>query len=201
MNSIPIVTLDNLAKNSFEVNAKKLDVKISKESGNGLVFKNDGLFFKPVTSVGGFERIILGQINDTALTYTYNALNLMLMVADLGSDGTYLRLLAKQAFDHIPIDNAYMRRSEHQDTHHNSGTSAYTFADNADEGGWTSRMFHRGGAGKIDIVYTANDVIHVLQVNAVYLNGQYFAWMDVINSTQVVSTVPPIGDGEIVING
>ena len=92
MNIIPIVTQENLSKDSFQVDKGKVDLKLSKAGGNGLKLSDNGLLYPVAGETSNHQRIPLASLNGAGgKTYNFNnEFKIDLSVRDLGSDGKYL---------------------------------------------------------------------------------------------------------------
>lgn len=171
MNVIPIVTQENLSKDSFQVVKGKVDLKLSKVGGNGLKLSDDGLLYSATGGTSNNQRIPLASLNGVGgKVYNFNnEVDINISVRDLGSDGKYLYLGLNS--DHMLA----LSRYAHQD--------ATTYAQEVDGVEYANSFNARewGGQSKQhNVTYSVNGVTRTLMLSHVKLGGVFYVWCDVI---------------------
>lgn len=170
MNSIPIVTVDDLASNAFQKSSGKIDLKLSKKVGNGLKLSDDGLVYDASGATSQFQRLLLGRLGamQNIRGVAVEDLEVHLNLQDLGSDGKYLYVGASapvqmrvSIFNHADSDNYGV-----------AGKVQYTeFLNNQYWGSDTMR---------IHISYNLNGVNKAILLSKASFNGVYYIWADII---------------------
>lgn len=191
MNSIPIVTVDDLASNAFQKSSGKIDFKLSKKSGNGLKLDNDGLSYSSSGSSSGFQRLLLGRLGTQGEIRRVKVedVEISLRVKNLRSDGSYLYIGAM-------CQDAEMRLSSfnHADdvTYGRVGgvESANVFSGKL----WTKET------QKFHISYKLGGVNKAILISRTKIGDAFYIWADVLSILSSDSGDGG-GDGDIIIAG
>ena len=171
MNSIPIVTVGDLATNSFTANKEGIDLKLSKAAGNGLKQTADGLFYSGGEATSRSPRTLLGAFTrGTSKTFNFNnELDVTIGVQDLQSDGIYLYFSLGSSSD------LQLSRYNHQ--------NATTYND---ETGETEQIrqfenrFWNDMSNQYNVNYSVGGVIRQLMLSQVRLGDVFYVWCDII---------------------
>ena len=171
MKSIPIVTVNDLATDSFIANKQGIDIKLSKATSNGLKLTPDGLIYAASGGTSANPRVLLGVFYSGAFNnFNFNnEVDINISVRDLGSDGEYLYLGLNS--DHMLALSCYA----HQD--------ATTFAQEVDGVGYANSFdaIEWGRQSKqYNVTYSVNGVTRTLMLSHVRLGGVFYVWCDVI---------------------
>lgn len=190
MNSIPIVTVDDLASNAFQKSSGKIDLKLSKKAGNGLKLSEDGLTYNAAGATSQFQRLLLGRLGDmqSIRSVAVEDLEVSLNLQDLGSDGKYLYLGAT-----APVQ---MRVSafEHADGYNYGAEGGVEYAEVFIDRYWSS------DAKRFHISYNLNGVNKAILLSRASFNGVYYIWADVLSIPSSDSGEGG-GSGNIIIDG
>lgn len=169
MNSIPIVTVDDLATNAFEKASGKIDLKLSKKAGNGLKLSEDGLTYNVSGATSQFQRLLLGRLGDmqNIRSVVVEDLEVHLTLQDLGSDGKYLYLGVS-----APVQ---MRVSmfDHADSYNYGVDGKVEYAQLLNDRYWgkDTMRFH--------ISYNLNGVNKAILLSKANFNGVHYIWADI----------------------
>lgn len=171
MNIIPIVTVNDLAKDSFTTAKSGIDLKLSKASGNGLKLTEDGLTYTAQGGANKFPRTLIAVLASSESTKVNfnNELDFSFLFQDLGSDGDYLKW---------GVDSNYQMRVSpyrHQDDNNYAAES-----NGVDFTTQISMRYWDRPAHQMNISYRVDDVMRTLMLSHVYLDGKFFIWADVI---------------------
>ncbi len=171
MNIIPIVTQENLSKDSFQVDKGKVDLKLSKASGNGLKLSDNGLLYSVVGGTSNHQRIPLASLNSVSgKTYNFNnEFKIDLFVRDLGSDGKYLYI------GFSSNNEVRVHPFRHQDD--NLYGREYDTATMVSE--YTEFSWHRPSQ-QFNVVYAVKGITRNVIFSYVQLGSVYYVWADVI---------------------
>lgn len=171
MNSVPILTVGDLATNSFTANKKGIDLKLSKATGNGLKQAAGGLVYSGGEATSRTPRILLGAFTgNTSKTFNFNnELDVTIGVQDLQSDGVYLYFSLGSSFD------LQLSRYNHQ--------NANTYNDETGEteyGRQFENRFWNDMSNQYNVNYSVGGVIRQLMLSQVRLGNVFYVWCDVI---------------------
>lgn len=180
MNSIPILTLDSLSKNDFEVKSNKLNFKISKAVGNGLSLSRDGLMYSANSSGRTFiGRILPGK----GMEYHHNQdFSLWLEQLDYGDDPLRVCIFMGETTDHLIITrfNSFDSNLDSEPAHMWRGYEYYNrYSDHVNQVYSISYQVYENGK-------LANKGVTISHVK---INDQFFVWMDELIPTSA------LGDG------
>lgn len=172
MNSIPIVTVDDLASNAFQKSSGKIDFKLSKKSGNGLKLDNDGLSYSSSGSSSGFQRILLGRMGIQGDTRRVKVedVEISLRVENLGSDGSYLYIGAM-------CQNVVMRLSSfnHADDDNSGRGDGVEYASAFIDKPWAKET------QKFHISYKLGGVNKAILISRTRIGDAFYIWADVLS--------------------
>lgn len=171
MKSIPIVTVNDLATDSFIANKQGIDIKLSKATSNGLKLTPDGLIYAASGGTSANPRVLLGAFAPGAFNnFNFNnEVDINISVMSLGSDGNYLYFgLNSQhtlALSHYAHQDATTSGQE-------VGGVEYANSFDAREWGEQSKQHN--------VTYSVNGVTRTLMLSHVKLGGVFYVWCDVI---------------------
>lgn len=187
MNSIPIVTVGDLATNSFTANKKGIDLKLSKATGNGLKQTADGLFYSGGEATSRSPRILLGAFTrGTSKTFNFNnELDVTIGVQDLQSDGIYLYFSLGSSFD------LQLSRYNHQNATTYNGETGET-----EYGRQFENRFWNDMSNQYNVNYSVGGVIRQLMLSQVRLGNVFYVWCDII-CVEPVGFIEGAGGGDI----
>lgn len=171
MNIIPIVTQENLSKDSFQVDKGKVDLKLSKAGGNGLKLSDNGLLYSVAGGTSNNQRIPLASLNGVGgKVYNFNnEFKANIRVQDLGSDGKYLHIGFSSKND------IYVHPYHHQDDSiYGRGYNGVTFVSEYTEFPW------QRPSQQFNVVYSVNGVTRTVIFSYVRLGGVFYIWADII---------------------
>lgn len=190
MNSIPIVTVDDLASNAFQKSSGKIDLKLSKKAGNGLTLSDDGLAYSASGGTSQFQRLLLGRLGDmrNIRNVVVEDIEVYLNLQDLGSDGKYLYVGAT-----APVE---MRVSifEHADSDNYGVDGGVNYTQSFNNNYWGS------DTKRLHISYNLNGVNKAILLSRASFNGVYYIWADVLSIPSSDSGEGG-GSGNIIIDG
>lgn len=171
MNSVAIVTLNDLAKKVFEVKSGKLNLKLSKAQDNGLTLKEDGLFYKGVVG-STTRRVLLGthsQHNSGRRVEFDDDLTVTIMG---GVSGLGLNVVSLHTF------RACLFENQGQDLYPlEVGGAAYV-----------SELTTIWEKGSYVLAYSVDGVNKTITLSYAKLGDNYYVWADVIGEAAVVIT-------------
>ena len=171
MKSIPIVTVNDLATDSFIANKQGIDIKLSKATSNGLKLTPDGLIYAASGGTSANPRVLLGAFApDTFNNFNFNnEVDININVESLGSDGNYLY------FGLNSQHTLALSRYAHQDaTTHGQEVGGVEYGNSFDTREWSSESQQQ------TITYSVNGVTRALMLSHVRLGGVFYVWCDVI---------------------
>lgn len=172
MNSIPIVTVDDLASNAFQKSSGKIDLKLSKKAGNGLTLSDDGLAYSASGGTSQFQRLLLGRLGDmrNIRNVVVEDIEVYLNLQDLGSDGKYLYVGAT-----APVE---MRVSifEHADSDNYGVDGGVNYTQSFNNNYWGS------DTKRLHISYNLNGVNKAILLSRASFNGVYYIWADILTT-------------------
>lgn len=171
MKSIPIVTVNDLATDSFIANKQGIDIKLSKATSNGLKLTPDGLIYVASGGTSANPRVLLGAFaSDAFNNFNFNnEVDINISMRDLGSDGKYLY------FGLNSQHTLALSRYAHQDATTRGqavGGVELGNAFGAREWGEQSKQHN--------VTYSVNGVTRTLMLSHVRLSGVFYVWCDVI---------------------
>lgn len=171
MNSVPIVTVGDLATNSFTTDKKGIDLKLSKVAGNGLKQTAEGLIYSSSGATSGPPRVLLGAFTGgTFKAFNFNnELSIAIDVQDLGSDGVYLRFGLSSSHD--------LQLSKFQNQ------NAYTYNQESGEienGTLFESRYWDDMSNQYDITYSVAGVTRRLMLSQVRFGKTFYVWCDII---------------------
>lgn len=170
MNSIPIVTVDDLASNAFQKSSGKIDLKLSKKTGNGLKLSEDGLAYSASGTTPQFQRLLLGRVGamQNIRSVAVEDIEVHFTIRDLGSDGKYLYVGAT-----APAQMRVSRFSHADDyNYHSEGGVEYTQSFTNDFWGSDTKRIH--------ISYKLNGVNKAILLSKASFNGEHYFWADIL---------------------
>lgn len=170
MNSIPIVTVNDLATDSFTANKKGIDIKLSSTTSNGLKLTPNGLIYSSGGGTSANPRILLGAFEDTTFkTYNFNnEVDIKLTVQNLGPDGNYL---------YFGLDSAYALKLS---SHAHQDATTYGQEGEGVRYGTSFSTYWADPNLQQTITYTVGDVVRTLMLSYVKLNRVFYIWCDVV---------------------
>lgn len=196
MNVIPIVTQENLSKDSFQVVKGKVDLKLSKAGSNGLKLSDDGLLYSATGGTSNNQRIPLASLNGVGgKVYNFNnEFKADIRVQDLGSDGKYLYIGFSSKND------IYVHPYHHQDDNiYGREYNAATIVSEYTEFPW------QRPAQQFNVVYNVNGVTRTVIFSYVRLSGVFYIWADIICTEVLEGFIEDGGsdipNGNFVIDG
>lgn len=196
MNIIPIVTQENLSKDSFQVDKGKVDLKLSKIGSNGLKLSDNGLLYSATGGTSNNQRIPLASLNGVGgKVYNFNnEFKANIYVQDLGSDGKYLCIGFSSKND------IYVHPYHHQDDKiYGREYNAATIVSEYTEFPW------QRPAQQFNVVYNVNGVTRTVIFSYVRLSGVFYIWADIICTEVLEGFIEDGGsdipDGNFVIDG
>lgn len=176
MNTIPIVTVDNLSTDNFKADRKGIDIKLSQASGNGLKYTENGLAYEGGANGSGTPRVLLGVFSaggQKTLNFN-NELTIKLYVERLGSDGDYL---------YYSLSSQHQLRLSHynhQDAHtYNMEGGEVEYGQTFQDYTWNSQQQQQ------TITYQVDGVTRTLMLSYVKLGGAFFVWCDILSTAKV----------------
>lgn len=168
MNSVPIITVNDLSTDSFTTSKNGIDIKLSKAISNGLKLTPDGLIYSSGSST---SRILLGAFEGaTSKTYNFNnEVDINLSVQNLGSDGKYL---------YFGLDSTYeLKLSTHA---HQDATTYGQEVEGVQHGMSFSSIYWDDPNQQQTITYEVNGVVRTLMLSYVRLDSVFYVWCDVV---------------------
>lgn len=182
MNTIPIVTVADLADNSFVKTGGRVDFKLSDKPGNGLVFNPDGLTYFDKEGDSQFRRVLLGRLSQQDYAnrlITIGEFLIGMTYSDLGSDGRYLVL--KVSNNHEMRVSSFTH-SEDLLVSDNLEYNTYEFySNNRDD-----------EKAKYHLSCKVKGATHSIILSHTKINDVFYVWVDIF---------PPISDQEAVNPG
>ena len=171
MKSIPIVTVNDLATDSFIANKQGIDIKLSKATSNGLKLTPDGLIYAASGGTSANPRVLLGAFAPgTFNNFNFNnEVDININVRDLGSDGEYLYLGLNSQH------TLALSRYAHQDaTTYGQEVGGVEYDNSFGAREWSSE------SQQPTITYTVGGVVRTLMLSYVKLNSVFYVWCDII---------------------
>ena len=172
MKNIPIVTVKDLATDSFIAAKTGIDLKLSKKPGNGLKLTPDGLEYSASGGVSRFPRRLLGAFTPGSFqSFDFDGeIDITIRVEDLGSDGDYIYYSLRSPH------NLVVRTHNHQDdeTYSNDGGIEYgqVFTDSY----WGNPNVQK------TISYVINGVSKAIVLSYVQMAGVFYVWCDLLST-------------------
>lgn len=190
MNSIPILTVNDLATDSFKIDKRGIDLKLSSVTANGLKLTPQGLTYS-ADNKSSNHRALLGVLSGN-VTNTYNFNNevqLILSSEDLGSDGTYLYFGLNS--DHEVMLSRY------------SGQDSTTVGGEVSYGNSFENIPWMDVSEQFNITYVIDGVTRTLMVSYVKLGDAFFVWCDTVcvEPINFIDLNPTLPEGGIIFNG
>ena len=171
MKSIPIVTVNDLATDSFIANKQGIDIKLSKATSNGLKLTPDGLIYAASGGTSANPRVLLGAFAPGAFNnFNFNnEVDININVQSLGSDGDYLY------FGLNSEHNLKLSTYLHQDaTTRGQEVGGVRYGNSFASTEWVDASHQQ------TITYSVNGVTRTLMLSHVRLGGVFYVWCDVI---------------------
>lgn len=171
MNSVAIVTLNDLAKKVFEVESGKLNLKLSKAQDNGLTLKEDGLFYKGVVG-STTRRVLLGthsQYNSGRRVNIDNDLTVTIMG---GVNGLGLNVASPRTFRVCLFEHPDKFQSPWQE---DPAKPIYA-----------TELTTIWEKGSYVLAYSVDGVNKTITLSHAKLGDNYYVWVDVIGVADVV---------------
>ena len=196
MNSIPIVTVNDLATDSFTTNKKGIDIKLSSTTSNGLKLTPDGLIYSARNGVSANPRVLLGAFFvGTFNDFNFNdELDINLKVESLGEDGEFVSYFGLNSQYELALSS-----HAHQDaTTYDQEIGGVEYGTSFDSIYWGDE------SRQLTITYSVGGVTRTLMLSQVRLNNTCYVWCDIIcveplNFIGLGSNNP--SDGSITFNG
>lgn len=171
MNSVPIVTVNDLAADSFTANKKGIDLKLSSANRNGLKLTPGGLTYSAGGGNSANPRVLLGAFEGTSFKdYNFNnEVDINLNVQSLGSDGDYLYLGLES--DH----ELALSTHSHQDaTTYGQEVNGTRYGNSFPSISWDNQSQQQ------TISYSVGGVTRTLMLSYVRLNKVFYVWCDIV---------------------
>lgn len=171
MKSIPIVTVNDLATDSFIANKQGIDIKLSKATSNGLKLTPDGLIYAASGGSSANPRVLLGAFAPGAFNnFNFNnEVDINISVMSLGSDGNYLYFGLNS--QHTLALSPYA----HQDaTTYGQEVGGVEYGNSFDSVSWGEQSKQH------NVTYSVDGVTRTLMLSHVKLAGMFYVWCDVI---------------------
>lgn len=171
MKNIPIVTVKDLATDSFIAAKTGIDLKLSREPGNGLKLTPDGLEYSASAGVSRFPRRLLGAFTPGAIqSFDFDGeIEITIGVQNLGSDGNYIY---------------YSLRSPHElmvRTHNHQDDETYSNG-NVDYGQVFANTYWGNSNVQKTISYVVNGVSKAIVLSYVQMAGIFYVWCDLLST-------------------
>ena len=169
MKSIPIVTVNDLAIDSFIADKTGIDLKLSKKPGNGLKLTPDGLEYS--ASVSRFPRRLLGAFTPSASqSFDFDGgIEITIGVQNLGSDGNYIY---------------YSLNSPHElvvRTHNHQDDETYSKDEGVEYGQVFMKTYWGNPNVQKTISYVVDGVSKVIVLSYVQMAGVFYVWCDILS--------------------